>query len=345
MPNRRLYYKRAEFVRYDGTLEAALAQLNSRMPAKAARQYADSTLEPDGDDDGSDSGEEHRTETTGQSESTTLLSWMKYLTWPLDDRTDSEPYLCGHALRYTPGVGAPFFDMNDPSPDVKLESLKDKLAEGTNIPECQTCFLVRGNHVIVMPGGSLTAGQLSAYLQRLLWDAAIFAPHSILSLRDYHNSRGSGRLVGVQSLTLNIPGRKAADVLPAATDTGRHGTIVTKITQEIAKYIASYSGESGTREARQHGRLNFKLKIGFETGIRAANGSVLDDFMSAIPENMFPYLSADIAGIGDVKGNKLQLFRKRNIQYNDGVPDQRDVAMKMAEFLLTLKQLRKIPHD
>lgn len=321
--SRPVFFKRNLTVGTEETLEVLLARLIEDMPVGKLRQW----IEIEADKEQPDA-----------ARSTTLLSWLRQI--QVEDRRGKptgHTLLCGHMFRYTPGVNAPVYDHSQDGIEINLESLRALLPATKSTLECQAMFGVRGNHVVVVPGGALNAGIVNIYLQWLLEKAKVLVAGQAIRFEDYIPDKYRARLKGVNHVRMQFPFSVADKIAFDPPADGKTPHWMANVLAAGIKGITQASlGDLSAKDAATLQDVQVGLDLKLSSRSARSNADTIKDIVSSIPDDMAKYMRLELPG-ASIVGEDLKLHKTISFKYVEDIPLDRDVARKLFDYLQKLE--------
>lgn len=254
------------------------------------------------------------------------------------------PIQIGSLFEFTPGSLPSGFTFDEEAAELPVEALA-QLEKGRHFIEGALYFGVLGNHVVIMPSGSLTAKQLEEHFNWLLRDHAqvLSEGDARVVLQDEPTQSLRDRFDGVRSVSVDSPLSIAALAGPEDMPKIDYSLSMRDfMARALVPYLKAAVGELNSTQAESLERMRVRLQIGFDGRTERVDTSLLDHLVALLPDDESTHYSFDVRGVGKVRAGELKVVSSKSVIYENGLPVFGDVAEKMHSWLFHLLESNRV---
>src|SRR6185312_13748778 len=186
--------------------------------------------------------------------------------------------------------------------------------------ESNLYFGLMGDHVVIMPSGSLRVADLQRHLNWLLRERTNTLPQEAhVVLMDESAPEVRANWNGVRAITFRSPLTPELLLEPESTDTAWLGRALQPLLRGLFSGDLTI-GNLEASDAQSLERLSVTLQVKYKGRVEHVDTRLLDHLAAILPDEEANKYEFEVKGIGRVKGGQVKLAHKKSIQYGDSLP-------------------------
>jgi len=253
----------------------------------------------------------------------------------------AETLWVGNLFDFTEGSLPAGFILDPTATELPVQALAE--VDGTKrFIESNLYFGLMGDHVVIMPSGSLRVADLQRHLNWLLRERTNTLPQEAhVVLMDESAPEVRANWNGVRAITFRSPLTPELLLEPESTDTAWLGRALQPLLRGLFSGDLTI-GNLEASDAQSLERLSVTLQVKYKGRVEHVDTRLLDHLAAILPDEEANKYEFEVKGIGRVKGGQVKLAHKKSIQYGDSLPVFVNVAAKMHEWLYRLLEQGRI---